>query len=86
LGGVAATALLGAGLAPVVERGHLAGFGWGLGLALAGTTGGLAMSAVKRKRGVKDFGRLLPGHGGLMDRFDSLGGAVMFAYLCLAWD
>ena len=43
------------------------------------------MSAVKRTRGVKDFGRLLPGHGGLMDRFDSLGGAVVFAYAVLAW-
>ena len=84
-GGVAATALLGAGLAPVIERGRAAGLGWGLGLALAGTTGGLAMSAVKRRRGVKDFGRLLPGHGGVMDRFDSLGGAVVFAYAVLAW-
>lgn len=85
LGGVTATALLGAAMAPVIERGRVAGLVWGLGLALAGTTGGLAMSAVKRKRGVKDFGRLLPGHGGVMDRFDSLGGAVIFAYAVLAW-
>ncbi len=85
LGGVAATALLGAAMAPVIQRGRVAGLTWGLGLALAGTAGGLAMSAVKRKRGVKDFGRLLPGHGGLMDRFDSLGGAVIFAYAVLAW-
>lgn len=41
-------------------------------IVLAGFAGGLCMSAVKRDRGVKDFGEIIQGHGGMMDRMDSL--------------
>lgn len=42
----------------------------GLGVSLLSQYGDLAASAVKRRFGIKDFGNYLPGHGGLMDRFD----------------
>jgi predicted CDP-diglyceride synthetase/phosphatidate cytidylyltransferase len=41
-------------------------------IALMGFCGGLVMSAIKRDRGVKDYGTIIPGHGGIMDRIDSL--------------
>ena len=40
--------------------------------ALISMVGDLAASAIKRNHGIKDYGNLIPGHGGIMDRFDSI--------------
>ncbi len=52
----------------------------GLALALAGLAGDLAKSAWKREAGVKDSGAVFPGHGGIVDRLDSLFFALPAAY------
>jgi len=43
-----------------------------LAITLMGFAGGLTMSAIKRDRGVKDYGTLIKGHGGILDRMDSM--------------
>lgn len=58
----------------------------GLALAAAAMAGDLLESLLKRRFGVKDAGRMIPGHGGVLDRVDALMGAVlMFAALVWFW-
>lgn len=53
--------------------------------AVLGCAGDLSASAVKRKAGIKDYGKIMPGHGGVMDRFDSFLFVVPAFYLLVKY-
>jgi phosphatidate cytidylyltransferase len=58
---------------------------FGLAIVVTATVGDLGASMIKRDVGIKDFGKVLPGHGGVMDRLDSLLPCAAVAYLLLSW-
>lgn len=79
VGGVAGAALLGVLYAAAVsgymggESNHMLSFAVICAAgALLSMVGDLAASAIKRNHGIKDYGKLIPGHGGILDRFDSV--------------
>jgi len=85
LGGAAAT--IGAGLLfhfaiPAVSRAQVLVLATLI--ALTGPMGDLVISVIKRDRGVKDMGTILPGHGGVLDRFDSILYTTPIYYFALA--
>lgn len=72
IGGVASATVLGAALSWLTPFTVFQAAAIAFVSCLLGFAGGLVMSSIKRDRGVKDFGSLIPGHGGVMDRLDSL--------------
>jgi phosphatidate cytidylyltransferase len=72
IGGVATATLVGAAIWWATPFTPLIAGAMALAIALLGFAGGLIMSAIKRDRGVKDFGAIIEGHGGVLDRIDSL--------------
>lgn len=72
LGGLLSASLLGASLFWMTPFAVWQAFLVSLMIAIMGFFGGLVMSAIKRDRGIKDWGHLIAGHGGFIDRLDSV--------------
>jgi phosphatidate cytidylyltransferase len=72
VGGIASAVLLSLAVRFLTPFSPLETLGVSLLVTVVGFFGGAVMSAIKRDFGVKDFGALIPGHGGMLDRVDSL--------------
>ncbi len=86
IGGVLSATLLGAGLWWMTPFSPLQAMGMAFVISVMGFFGGLVMSAIKRDRGIKDWGDSIGGHGGFLDRLDSIiFSAPIFFHLTRYW-
>lgn len=86
VGGVASASLIGAALWWITPFSPWQAGAMAFVICLMGFFGGLVMSAIKRDRGVKDWGRMIEGHGGMLDRLDSvIFAAPVFFHLTRYW-
>jgi phosphatidate cytidylyltransferase len=86
LGGVASATVLGSLLWWITPFSPWQAGVFALLINLMGFFGGLVMSAIKRDRGVKDWGRMIEGHGGVLDRIDSvIFAAPVFFHMTRYW-
>jgi phosphatidate cytidylyltransferase len=85
LGGGLATTLIGGLLHFVTPFGFVQAAGLAALIVVCGALGGLVMSAVKRSLAAKDWGSGIAGHGGYMDRLDSLGFAAPVFFHIVRW-
>lgn len=87
LGGIACATVLGASLWWITPFTVVQAAGVSLTIALLGYTSGVILSAQKRKRGIKDWGDLIHGHGGMLDRIDSLwlSAPVFYYFIRFGW-
>lgn len=85
VGGTLSACAVGAALWWATPFTPLQAAGMSAAIVLMGFFGGLVMSAVKRDRGVKDYGEIIPGHGGVLDRIDSLCFAAPVFFHLVRW-
>ncbi|SPC13853.1 putative phosphatidate Cytidylyltransferase [Cupriavidus taiwanensis] len=86
VGGVASATALGAALWWITPFSPWQAGAIALVIALMGFLGGLVMSAIKRDRGIKDWGHMIQGHGGMLDRLDSVVfAAPVFFHITRYW-